>query len=172
MRSTRRTGRPMASKPTPRDFSVLRPLAGGCHLYQLRIELAQHGDEIALRLHDFTDVLVRHWHFVQSRTDERHAGRRPDESCGVEDTLWRRGELATAFANSFRNGSSANNTGLAAMALISASNFARRVSSPNGTPSRRKSLVCNGGVARIWWRAPVVRGGCEQDRRIYLPLHC
>jgi hypothetical protein len=39
--------------------SVLRALAGGRHLHQLGIKLAEHGHEIALRFHDFADVFCK-----------------------------------------------------------------------------------------------------------------
>src|SRR5438094_10677561 len=66
------------------------------------------------------------------------------------------GALSNAFANSPRNGSSTNAEGLATMAFTSScsrdlsppprmnletKSVARRVASPNGTPSRRKSFA-------------------------------
>ncbi len=37
--------------------SILRTFARGRHLHQLRIKLAQNGDQIALGRHDLMDVL-------------------------------------------------------------------------------------------------------------------
>jgi hypothetical protein len=48
---------------------ILGSFAMGRHLDQLRIELAQHGHEVLLGGHDFVDVLIDHWHFIESRRD-------------------------------------------------------------------------------------------------------
>src|SRR5688572_24628415 len=53
--------------------SVLGPLAAWSHLHELRHELAEHGDQIALRFHHVAYVLVGHWNFVEAGADERHA---------------------------------------------------------------------------------------------------
>ena len=52
---------------------VLRTFAMGRHFDELRIELTQDRYEVLLGGHDFVDVLINHWHFIQSCRDERDA---------------------------------------------------------------------------------------------------
>src|SRR6267378_3346455 len=52
--------------------SILRSLATRRHLHELRIELAEHRDQITLRRHHLADVFVSHRHFVEARGNQRH----------------------------------------------------------------------------------------------------
>lgn len=51
--------------PPPR-WSVFGAVAGGAHLDELRIELAEDFDQIGLRGHDGVDVLIDTRHFIEA----------------------------------------------------------------------------------------------------------
>src|SRR6266404_1065589 len=53
-----------------RNTSILRPLATRSHLHKLRIKLTEDSYQIALRGHDFADVLVSHRNFIKAGADE------------------------------------------------------------------------------------------------------